>query len=291
MVSCSRKLWLAVVGAATVLAASLLVFWNPAGNFWKTVESPKAQCEAYDASHLAATSSLTESVYDKRKLERLVREPENTLSNLAYFIVGLAVLGTAQSTLQKSFAWAILVLAIGSGIYHASLLPEWRLVDIIGVYTTLISLIAVGWDSLRTGPATERPPPGNNVGRFALAALMWILSCAAAVFRNDVRIAGLKILDSTYVVVATVALISLLALLATLHRSSRHSVLLFALFLLAGTIAAICGFEDRFGHLLARPAAPIQGHAIWHTSGAIALFFAAKLFATSTTSPASKVQA
>lgn len=59
---------------ALVLLAGL-VCWNPAGNFWKTVEPPKAQCEAYDVERLHSSAELTPEIYDPQKLNRLIREP------------------------------------------------------------------------------------------------------------------------------------------------------------------------------------------------------------------------
>jgi hypothetical protein len=126
-----------VLGMAAMVAA---VFSNPTGDFWHAVEPPKAQVEAYNPARLASAIKLDSAVYDPIRLNRLVREPQNTLSNLAYILVGLIVAIRSSQAASRIFALACVFLGAGSAAYHASLLPEWRLLDILGVYTALFLL-------------------------------------------------------------------------------------------------------------------------------------------------------
>jgi len=130
-VLCSLPLLAVLFGAA---------IFNPRGDYWKSVEPPKAQCEAYDSAQLHIQKVLTSAIYDQRKLDRLIREPQNTVSNLAYMTAGLAILLAGRRSASISLGLAGLFLGIGSGVYHASLLPEWRMLDILGVYAVLYGL-------------------------------------------------------------------------------------------------------------------------------------------------------
>src|SRR5690349_1226170 len=125
------SLGLATLWSLPLLLVLVFVTWlAPSGNYWKSVEPPKAQVEAYDVSRVHSEPTLTSAVYDPRKLDRLVREPQNTISNLAYACAGFAILVAARTPAAKMLGLAGIFLGFGSGMYHASLLPEWRMVDI-----------------------------------------------------------------------------------------------------------------------------------------------------------------
>ncbi len=266
-------------GSRTIFALLLLflpvlavVCWNPRGNFWAGVEPPKAQVEAYDAERLASAKTLDASIYDAAKLDRLVREPQNTLSNFAYVAVGLAVLRTARRSRSRNFGVACIFLGGGSGLYHASLLPEWRLWDILGVYAVLFSLIAIGL-------AANFGRTGND----SVAIIAgWVAAFYAGIRRNEVRIGGIKLFDSTYVVVAGAAAVGVLALCSLVRmRDRRRGWGAVGMLVFAALFAIFGGLTDRFGGIWARPQAPVQGHAVWHIFGAIALLAAYEIFARS----------
>jgi hypothetical protein len=188
-------------------------------------------------------------------------------------MVGLAVLLAARRPASRALGFAAIFLGIGSGIYHASLLPEWRMVDILGVYAVLYCLLLVGLSALR--PA------------FALGAAEWVGALAAwaaaiytGVHRNDVRIGGFKLFDSTYVVVASVVLGCAMALWAFRVVKDRCAYWRAAVTLaVAAPVAFAGGLGDRFGGFFASPDGAVQGHAIWHTLGAVAILAAYEVFA------------
>jgi hypothetical protein len=247
--------------------------WNPVGNFWGIVEAPKAQCEAYDTVRLQSLITLTVEVYDSRKLDRVLREPQNTVSNLAFAFVGFAVFLAGRRHVSRSFGLACIFLSVGSGIYHASLLPEWRMLDILGVYAVLFALLVLG-----VGAAFQIRSARYD---FFAAIGAWLLAVPAGIFRNDVRIAGFKLLDSTYVVVAGISIGAVLAAISWRHAQYFRSYLV-ALIVLSITapLAFFGGVADRFGGLLANPNALIQGHTVWHSMGAVALWAAYEAYAS-----------
>lgn len=250
-----------------------VVFWAPPGDYWKSVEPPKAQCEAYDVARLHTEAVLTSAIYDQRKLDRLVREPQNTISNLAYSLAGLAILLAARKPAFRSLGLAAIFLGFGSGMYHASLLAEWRMVDILGVYAVLYLLVLAG--------ALENLGRGNAGAPAWIASLaVWAAAIYTGVHRNDVRWHGVKIFDSTYVFVVAVAAGCLLAALAWRRAANRPKYLrALAVMGVAAGISFTGGIGDRFQGFWAAPNAFLQGHAVWHTFGAVALLAAYEAFA------------
>lgn len=254
-----------------------LAAWNPRNDFWGLVEEPKAQCEAYDAAKLASLVKPTREVYSCEKLTRLIREPQDTVSNLAYATVGLALCLAGRRREAFSLGVACLFLGVGSGLYHASLAAEWRLIDILGVYTALYGLIVLGlkanWPVLLSGSCG-----------WLLDFAAWVLAIITGIYRNDARIAGIKLFDSTYVVVAAVALGCLLVFGAARRITNtsqyRRAVLLLAL---SVPVAFVGGQGDRFGGLFAAPDAWVQGHAVWHVLGAVAILSVYEAFAATGT--------
>ncbi len=252
-----------------------LAFINPQCEFWSGVEPPKAQCEAYDPHKLGSMDRLSPDIYDPAKLSRLLREPQNTLSNLPYAVAGLAILFAARRPASKGLGWSLIFLGFGSGMYHASLQAEWRMIDILGVYAVLY---AVGWIGLcHSIPAIGRYRALETSGTLAaFLAAVW-----TGIHRNDVRWGGIKVFDSTYVFVAGVALGCTLMLLALLRTPAPRSHLLrpLTIMLLAAPLSFAGGIGDRFGGFWAAPEAWIQGHTVWHSLGAVALAAAYEVFA------------
>lgn len=262
------KTLVCVVPMFVVLAA--LACWNPRGDFWGSVEPPKAQCEAYSVERLRTATVLDSTIYDGAKLNRLLREPQNTVSNLAYVFVGIAVAASGRRWLSLGFAAACVFLGIGSGLYHASLLPAWRMLDILGVYAVLFCLVALGIGTVFRAKRFELP----------VTFVAWMAAFFCGIHRNDYRVGGFKLLDSTYVVVGCVAVGSVCALLALWSCESRRRAFGFAgLLAVSAPLAFFGGIADRFRGSLAAPDAIVQGHTLWHFFGAVALLATYEVFA------------
>jgi hypothetical protein len=229
----NRKTWLTAVGVTLLVAMSIVVTSRFAtGHFsWGTPEIPKAQCEALTADSIPPVlkSALTLR-YQERVAAAIIREPQNTWSNLA---VDVAMMG-----------WT--VFAIGcfgySSVRRVPSVPIW--VGVVG-------------------------------GGFAITA---------AVFRNDVKIAGVKPFDTTYVTVAGIAFVFLL-LVASLfigaknRPAARPSFIRLVLLALTTATAIACQIGDRPGNCFCRPESLIQAHAVWHVLMGFAAAQAYDLFA------------
>ena len=257
--------------------AALIALWigNPKGNFWLTIEPPKAQCEAYDPAALITATHLDYTIYAPAKIDRLLREPQNTLSNLPYAIAGLAIMLAARRPASQGLGLALIFLGFGSGMYHASLLPEWRMIDILGVYAVLYLMVWIG--------VTHHFPKitSQRITASLGTLLVWAGAIWTGIHRNDVRLAGIKVFDSTYVFVTAVtigcALLALVYWRAVAIRRLLHRPL--GLLLIAAPLSFTGGVGDRFGGYWADPEAWIQGHTVWHALGAVALWAAYEVYA------------
>jgi hypothetical protein len=215
---------------------------------------------------------LTSNVYDKGKLDRLIREPQNTISNFPYMFAGLVIILSGRKVLSFSLGLAGIFLGFGSGMYHATLLPEWRMIDILGVYAVLFSLILMGLG------ANLSWIKGALFG-FVAVILTWSLAIYTGIHRNDVRWLGVKLFDSTYVFVAAVGLGCVLVLLSMrLVRNRAKFFKAVTIFLISTPISFAGGIGDRFGGFWANPEALVQGHAVWHVFGAISMLALYELF-------------
>lgn len=249
-----------------------LLWCNPAGDYWKSVEPPKAQCEAYQSNRVRMPAVLSLEVYDPAKLNRLIREPQNTVSNLPYALAGLAILLAGRRPASFGLGLAGLFLGFGSGMYHASLLPEWRMIDILGVYAVLYFLLLIG-------AATSFSRLREHRLAWALVVATWLAAIYTGVHRNDIRWFGLKLFDSTYVFVASVALGCLFALMAYRQAKNRTDYLkAMTVFVLSTALSFAGGAGDRFNGFWAGPELFIQGHAVWHTFGAVSLLAIYEIF-------------
>jgi hypothetical protein len=243
-----------------------VLLWNPGENYWNTVEPPKAQCEESKRDRVRMPAVLSMEVYDPVKLNRLIREPQNTISNLPYAFAGLAILLAGRKAISSGLGLAAVFLGFGSGMYHASLLPEWRMIDILGVYAVLYLLLLMGAATITNRLANR------GAAAWTLTIGAWLAAIYTGINRNDIRLYGLKLFDSTYVFVAAVALGCLFAVLAYKRADNRLLYLrAMGIFVLSTGISFAGGIGDRFGGFWANPEFIIQGHAAWHALGAVSL--------------------
>lgn len=236
---------------------------------WESPEPPKNQGEALEllGNGLARHRPLT--------LAASVREIQNTWSNLGYVLIGAAICLRAASFIGRMLGFALVFLGWSSGIYHASIMPAWRLWDIIGMYWVTYALLAYGAVSLFRRRAL------TGWGGNALGFIVAMVAAATAVHRNDWKLLGVKPFDSTYVAVGGFFLVGLLIVLSVWRStgSQRTRMLRWAIGSIAGIgIAATCQLGDRVGNFLFSPGAFIQAHAVWHVMTAAAVGMAYEVF-------------
>jgi hypothetical protein len=272
---------LAFTAGVALLAAVIALVAH--GHFkWGPPETPKAQCEALNP----ATLMLRPPPYRTEVATAVIREPQNTWSNLAFVFVGALIWARQRHFLPRLLAVATIALGLASGLYHASLLPKWRMLDVVTMGWTAAALACVGFEALVLGAK-----PASRLRR----TLPWLglLTCGAAtavaVLRNDVRVAGFKPFDTTYTTIAGIAVVFVLLMLAIFrHRRSQpgRNLPLGHIAALAGSVglAAFLQISDRPGHCCGAPDALVQGHAVWHTLMAAAVYIAFTLFESASVS-------
>ncbi|MFO1447939.1 MAG: hypothetical protein U1F61_07255 [Opitutaceae bacterium] len=75
-------------------------------------------------------------------MSHLIREPQNTWSNLAYLAGGALLLGSsASSRSARSLGLALIGVGVGSFLYHASASRTLRHLDVGAMYWVFLSAI------------------------------------------------------------------------------------------------------------------------------------------------------
>ncbi len=216
-----------------------------------------------------------------------VVEPENTWSNLAYLLAGLLILLRARSLPAILFGANLCVLALFSGLYHATLRDLPQVMDVAWVYCALFAAILFALYTLARLNRTD-PPWWVWVG------LVVILDILGFVIK---RWFGW---DSTIVFIVLVVLMTLLLVCLVVSSAVQGKItaqfgrdygwLYLSLELLVVSAVAGLGFMFRLGDgytvkggnvtekFLCHPDSFFQAHALWHILSAVALLLAYDLF-------------
>jgi len=165
----------------------------------------------------------------------LFAEPENTWSNFAYFLAGVLVFLRARTSIGRISGLNLVLLAIMSGWYHASLSHDLaQRLDVAGIYAVLFSVILMG------GNVTIRS------GKPWLIGWWWL---GVGVVQAAAFLAAVALTDFAHALVPFVALsvfiIPGFAVLAFLTRKALKSPLLSWIWW--GTVIIVLGL---FGYLI-----------------------------------------
>jgi hypothetical protein len=251
---------LVVVGLLGVLAGVR----QPAA--WPEPETPPQQGEAVEPGSIS-----TRPVHSAVALARLVREPQNTWSNLAFVIGGAFLAGTATSRLSRLVGVAVIAVGVGSFLYHASASRELRHLDVAAMYwlflmTTALCIGAV-W-----------PPWRAKLEAVAVAVFgVALIAAVLLTFARNVTVFGIKpfSLHAATAVTAAILILSL-AQVARRLETIGAALQLLGIVTVFG-VAVACQTSDRPGRRFYRPDAIIQAHAVWHVLAAGTLVAAVKL--------------
>ena len=190
-----------------------------------------------------------------------VVEPANTWSNLAYVLVGVALLIVARSSSSphlRSFAPAAFLVGLASGIYHASYTFVLQILDFAGMYLFLYLLITLNLRRL------------GRLGGGRWRARFWQLVLGTTLFT-----VALDFLEVPIQGIVLVLIIVLVASEVALWRRGRDAALhFFGLAMGLISAGAVFSLLD-VTRIWCDPAHPfLQGHAIWHVLSALCLFAA-----------------
>lgn len=196
-------------------------------------------------------------------LARLVREPQNTWSNLAFVVAGALLGATCRARMARMLGMTLIAVGVGSFLYHASASTTLRQLDVGAMYwlfvVAAIYLVALLVPLLR--PNIEKNAIGFATGALVLAGLLTV--------SRNLTVLGFKPL-SLQVATTVVSAAMLLTLADVIRR--RESVAAALQFLGIVTLfgaAVYFQVSDRPGGTLYRPGALIQAHAVWHVLAAV----------------------
>lgn len=211
-----------------------------------------------------ATCTETRCFCEMPRAGGLLLQPANSLSSFGYVFAGLLMILVAQSRDWISafpplaatiLGGAAIIVGIGSVLLHATLTLWGQFFDVLGMY--LISGFF-----LVSALAKWRNIPDRR------AMIYYVLLCVVLV---AILYALPEVRRWLFAVVLLIAIIVELVFARPLRPQVRTG------YYVAGLIANIVAFTiwnlDQNGQLCA-PGSVLQGHAIWHLLGAVALWFA-----------------
>jgi hypothetical protein len=255
------------VSAAVVGLLLLLLGLVGHGGKWPAVENPPGQGEALDARAL----QLGQVSHSAAAIGRLIREPQNTWSNLAFVFAGAYLACCARLRMSRLAGVALMAVGVGSFVYHASASRALRHLDVAAVYGLFFAttLLAVGSVQARWSTRLEAHP-----GFWAAAGVAFAIIAAGA---RNVLVLGVKPLAlSTVTAAASSMFVGALVFLAWRSRSRRAAVEVgVTVALLLAAVA--CQLGDRPGGWLLNPEAAVQAHALWHVLASAAVFVGVQL--------------
>lgn len=245
----------AVVG---LLLAVLATVGDPSR--WPPPESPLRQGEAAGASVGAG-----QVMHSPQALGRLIREPQNTWSNLAFVFGGALLLGTIRTRLGRGMGLALLAVGVGSFLYHASASRTLRHLDVAAMYWLFLvaALLSLGAVAPRLQLRLQASAGGLLIATSLVAvALTW---------GRNFSVLGFKPFSLTLATgIAAATMIAALVLVAWRKRSrATFAGVLGCVGVF--TLALVCQLGDRPGGWLFAPGGALQAHALWHVFSAGAL--------------------
>lgn len=251
-----------------------------AGRFtWGPPEIPKAQGEALRSDTVVpGVKNLRALRYRERVTTAVVREPQNTWSNLGFLFVGVLIAVHDRRVLARFLGAALVGLGLASGLYHASLLPAWRTVDVAMMGWVIFALALLGLSSVWNSRPGSGPLFASNTTQVWLSVIGGGLAIIAAIFRNDVRVQGVKPFDSTYMTVGGVACVFVLLGVGVLLAAGKRVWARLGVLAVITAAAILCQLWDHPGFRFFQPDSPIQAHAAWHILMACAAALTYDLF-------------
>lgn len=218
-----------------------------------------------DWSHFApASCTETRCFCEMPRTGALLLQPANSLSSFGYVFAGLLMILLARSRDWASafppaaasvLGVAAIIVGIGSVLLHATLTLWGQFFDVLGMYL-------VSGFFLVSALAKWRHIPDRR------AMIYYALLCAVLV---AILYALPEVRRWLFAVILVIAIIVELVFARPLRPQVRTG------YYVAGLVANIVAFTiwnlDQRGQLCS-PDSLMQGHAIWHLLGAVALWFA-----------------
>ena len=250
---------------STYLTIGMLVVWigldaSLGGSFWSGMQ--------------ISQSAVTVEYCEFNQVDRFFHQPINTYSNLAYFFLGILVLGIAGQDarnggesgrnrladfplLSALMGGCMVYLSVGSAFFHASMTYVGQRVDMNGTYAVLLTLVGIAVYHILPGLSLS---PTQKTG--------WVLSVVGLIV---VFIWVAQWLSSARLVPALLlVLYGLMMINYAQFRKERSLVV--ALLSLVLIIIAIRIRTLDVQKVNCDPHSMLQGHALWHGLTALSSF-------------------
>jgi hypothetical protein len=202
------------------------------------------------------TDGLAARYCELNRIGDWLRQPVNAVTNVAFAFTGVAVLrggdrgGRLKGAPTVVFGASLLLLALGSGWFHASIALHAQRADMGATYAVVLALIGFAVMLLR--PADER--------RRWLAAVLGadVVFVAFDLFRQGAWLLPVLLFGT---------LLAGIAVFARMRAELEHRHLaLAALALVIGAVSWV--LDDR--KILCDPTSLFQWHGLWHVAMAFA---------------------
>lgn len=258
------------LGCAAMVARTLFVFLAVSaalaltllavreGVRWPEAEVPPRQGEA-------VLRGSTPPQHMPEALRRLVREPQNTWSNLAFVLGGAWLLVRGRLRMARAVGVALVVVGVGSFLYHASASRTLRHLDVGAMYWLFLLLAALALGNVAAVWRNWSEP------RAALIAIGTALAAVGLTAGRNLVVLGMKPFSLTIATgLAATLTIASLVIAGWRRRTGRMGVAVAGVCALFA-VALVCQLGDQPGRWLFNPGAVVQAHALWHVFSAAAV--------------------
>ena len=190
-----------------------------------------------------------------------IATPANTWSNLGYIFVGLLFLWSTQKEKSENirfYGHASLAVGITSFVYHASLAFATQLLDYLGMFIFFYLVLIQNFARL------------GMISGEKVKSQIWIWTIVSTGIAGTSNYLGFPIQGLIALIIAVTIITEVMAKKKSKrpirYRAFFGSMMFFATALTFSVSDVTRKFCDPSDHW-------IQGHALWHYFGAVALFF------------------
>jgi hypothetical protein len=210
---------------------------------------------------LRQSTGLPDVLWCERQLCSWIATPANTWSNLGYVLVGVFFYWLTRKEKAENIRFygpAAMWVGWTSFIYHASLFYVSQVLDFFGMYVFFFLILVQNF--ARLGKANPEK----------LKRTVWILSIVTTLLSGAAAKLGMRLQP---VVMFLIIMILITEVFATKRAVKKVKHLYLGLSLLFLGIGAGFSASDVTRRFCSPDNHWLQGHAIWHLAGALALLF------------------